>query len=291
MKKVGTDPIIAKQTAKTKDRPKLSVVIATYNEETNIGECLETIKGLADEIVVVDGESQDQTRQIAESFGARIIKTTNKPIFHLNKQLGVDEARGAWILQLDADERITQDLAREIQRVVKQDLGLGVRSPYVAYLIKRKNFFLGKFLTKGGVYPDPVIRLFKKGKARLPCQSVHEQFTVDGSVGWLKNDLLHLADPSFARYLKRNNRYTSLMAQEMAQAKEKLGLLPFIRYFLVKPVYWFLLTFVRCRGFIDGFPGFIFSLFSSLRFPIAYVKYWEMKHQDQEKLNLKKDWE
>lgn len=290
-KKVSTDPIIAKQPAEEKDRPELSVVMATYNEETNIGECLETIKGLANEIVVVDGESQDQTRQIAKSFGARVIKTTNKPIFHINKQLGVDEARGRWILQLDADERVTQDLAKEIQKVVNQDLGLGVRSPYVAYWIKRKNFFLGKFLTKGGVYPDPVIRLFKKGTAHLPCQSVHEQFQVDERVGWLKNDLIHLADPSFARYLQRNNRYTSLMAQEMAQTEEKLGLLPFIRYFLVKPIYWFLLTFVRCRGFVDGFPGFIFSLFSSLRFPIAYVKYWEMRKQSKKKVDLKKDWE
>jgi glycosyltransferase involved in cell wall biosynthesis len=289
--KVNTDPIIAKQPAEEKDRPELSIVIATYNEEANIGKCLETIKNLADEIVIVDGESQDQTRQIAKSFGARIIKTTNKPIFHINKQLGVEEARGRWVLQLDADERVSKDLAQEIKRVVSQDLGLGVRSPYVAYWIKRKNFFLGKFLTKGGVYPDPVIRLFKKGTAHLPCQSVHEQFRVDGPVGWLKNDLVHLADPSFTRYLQRNNRYTSLMAQEKIQNKEKLGLLPFVRYFLVKPVSWFLLTFIRCRGFVDGFPGFIFSLFSSLRFPIAYVKYWEMKKQKKEKVDLNQDWE
>jgi glycosyltransferase involved in cell wall biosynthesis len=268
---------------------KLSVVLATYNEEDNLGACLEAVKDLADEIVVVDGESRDQTRQIAASYGARIYKTTNKPIFHLNKQMAVDRAKGEWVLQLDADERVSPQLAEEIKKIVCG--APGPEGEKAAYWIKRKNLFLGKFLTKGGVYPDPVIRLFKKGKAHLPCRSVHEQFAVEGPVGWLENDLIHLADPSFSRYLRRHNRYTTLMAREMAAAGQSLGIIPFLSYFIVKPFYWFLKVFLRHKGFRDGFPGFVFALFSGLRFPVAYVKYWEMSTAGWSEKELERDWE
>lgn len=268
----------------------LSVVLASYNEEDNIGPCLETVKGLADEIVVVDGESRDKTREIARSFGAKVIKTTNKPIFHLNKQLGVDQATGQWILQLDADERVTPELAQEIREIVEKKDRQTPKSP-VAYWLKRKNLFLGRFLTKGGVYPDPVIRLFQRGKARLPCRSVHEQFEVDGAVGWLNNELIHLADPTFSRYIKRHNRYTSLMAQEMVKAQEETGLVAMVNYFLFKPVVWFLKTYFRHQGFRDGLPGFVFALFSSLRFPVALIKSWEMRVQKRTEIELAKDWD
>lgn len=269
---------------------KLSVVIATYNEEENIGPCLAAVKDLVDEMVVVDGESQDRTRDIARSSKARVIETTNKPIFHLNKQLGVDQAFGDWILQLDADERVTPELAAEIKAVINQKPKAKDQALPVAYWLKRRNLFLGRFLTKGGVYPDPVIRLFQKGKAYLPCRSVHEQFEVKGRVGWLEHDLIHLADPSFSRYLKRFNRYTSLLAQELIDAKASLGPVSWLRYFVFEPGRWFLLTYLRHQGFRDGFPGLVFSGFSSLRFPVAYIKYWELAAQAKKDINLKSDW-
>jgi len=254
----------------------LSVAIATYNEEHNIKEFLDQLSWVP-QIIIVDGNSNDKTVQIAKKYkNVKVISTTNKPIFHINKQIAIDNCQNDWILQLDADERVTDKLKKEIISVVNNP-----NTAEDAYWINRSNYFLGKFLKKGGQYPDPIIRLFKKGKGHLPCVSVHEQIEIDGSIGHLKNDLLHFADLSFSRYLTRNNRYTSLMAQQLIDKKEKPN---FISYFILKPLSWFLLTYIRHKGFIDGFPGFVFSWYSSLRFPLAYIKYWELKKSGHEKI-------
>jgi len=216
----------------------------------------------------------------------QVIKTTNKPIFHINKQIAIDSCTGDWILQLDPDERIPIKLKKEIQFILKRPID---KVPHNAFWIKRKNYFLGTFLTKGGQYPDPVIRLFKKGKAWLPCKPVHEQMEVNGSISTLKNDMLHFADTSFTRYLERNNRYTTLIAQQLLDDKIKINFWTTINHLCFKPMYWFLLTFFRHKAFVDGFPGFIFSAFSSLRLPIAFVKFWELK-KTKRKIDLKKDW-
>ena len=131
---------------------KLSLALAVYNEEKNIGRCLEAVKGWVDEIVVVDGSSEDKTREIAKSYGAKVIKTTNKPVFHLNKQMAIDKCQGDWILQLDADEIVVKELKGEIlQAIEPQASNL---KHFVAYQIPRKNFLLGRWLSKGGQYPD-----------------------------------------------------------------------------------------------------------------------------------------
>ena len=251
----------------------LSLVLAPYNEAANIKGCLESMRGLAGEIIVVDGSSTDQTREISKKLGARVFKVANKPIFHYNKQLAVDKAIGKWILQLDADERITPELAREIKTVIRQQ-----KSQYAGYYLPRKNWFLTRFLTKGGQYPDYVIRLFLRGKGRFPCESVHEQIAIDGPVGYLKNPLIHLADRSFNRYMLRFNRYTSLDADKLYRQKAPANFWLGVDYMLIKPVVWFLMTYFRHKGFVDGWPGFIFSLMSALRFPVIYLKLWEKQH-------------
>lgn len=146
----------------------------------------------------------------------------------------------------------------------------------VAYYLPRKNYFLGRWLKKGGQYPDYVIRFFKRGRAYLPCKSVHEQMKVKGKVGYLRGHLLHYSVPTFSRYLTNANRYTSLTAQEMVKQKISIDLLSIIYYLLVKPLRTFFLIYFRHKGFLDGFPGFVFALFSALHWPIAYVKYWEL---------------
>lgn len=251
---------------------KLSVCLAVYNEESTLASCLESVKDLATEIVVVDGGSQDQTMVIAKSFGAKIISAINPPIFHINKQLAIDRSGGDWILQLDADEELSPELKREIKEVITS------KTTANGYWIPRKNLFLGRFLQKGGQYPDYTLRLYRKGKGKLPCKSVHEQAIVEGKTGYLENPLIHNADPTFERYLFRFNRYTMLLSQDLQQEKVGIGIFSFMKYFLLKPVYWFVLTYIRHRGYTDGFPGFVFSFFSSLRFPVAYVKFWEKSH-------------
>lgn len=249
------------------EKQTISVVLATYNEEKNLPDCLESVKDFADEIVVVDGQSFDKTVEIAKKYNARVKITTNKPIFHINKQMAIDMSSKDWVLQLDADERVSKELKEEILETINSNRNSN------GYWIPRKNWFLGRFLTKGGQYPDYTLRLYRNGKGKLPQLSVHEQAEVEGQVGYLKNPLIHIADPSFSRYIKRWNRYTNLIAKEIDD--KKIGYNPVfaIKYVFVLPVWWFLLTYIRHKGFVDLWQGFVFSFFSSLRFPVAYIKY------------------
>lgn len=264
--------------------PQLSVAVAVYNEEANLGDCLDSVKGLADEIVVVDGTSSDKTVEIAKKHKAEVLIEPNRTNFHINKQIAIDACRGDWILQLDADERVTPELAEEIKKVMDSS------SAYPAYYLKRTNYFLGRFMKKGGMYPDPVIRLFQKDKAKLPQKTVHELMIVDGDTGWLKNDLIHIADPTFSRYLLRSNRYTTLQAQEYLKYDIGTGFWQVLNYFTLKPALRFLEIYVRHKGFMDGFPGFVFAIYSGLHLTTSYVKYWEKKKLGS-KVSIEKDWD
>lgn len=246
---------------------KISVVLAVYNEEDHLRSCLESVQGLAWEIVVVDGGSTDQTLQIAGDFGARIIRVDNPAVFHINKNKAIDAALGEWILQLDADEIVSSELKKEIREVTEKN------SNFNGFWIPRKNFFLGRFLKKGGQYPDYTLRLYKRGKGRLPAKDVHEQALVEGKVEYLKNDLLHRRDKTFADYLEGFNRYTDLMAAQFKSTNLKNNFFVFLNFLIVKPLLWFGKAYFRHLGFLDGFPGFIFALFSALRFPVSYIKY------------------
>lgn len=266
---------------------KLSVALAVYNEESNLAACLDSIKELAGEIVIVDGHSSDQTVAIAQKFGATVISEENRTNFHINKQLAIDACHGQWILQLDADERVSSMLSTEIATIVNSDPAKG----FDAYYLKRHNYFLGRWMNKGGMYPDPVIRLFRKDKAHLPQASVHELMTVEGAIGWLSQDLLHIADPSFSRYLLRSNRYTTLQAEEWLSGGDiGIDTVSIIKYFLLKPFMRFFEIYIRHKGFMDGFPGFVFAYYSGLHIISSYVKYWEKKKTNA-KVSLKGDWD
>lgn len=250
---------------------KLSVVLAVHNEEANLARCLEAVKNIADEVVIVDGQSTDNTVSIAKKYKAKIISTTNKSNFHINKIMAINAARGEWILQLDADEVVTSELSSEIISAITRSSDIN------GYWINRKNWFLTKFLTKGGQYPDPTLRLYRNGKGRLPAKDVHEQATVEGKVGYLKHNLLHYRDTSFEKYLEGFNRYSSFMTTQMQELKLPLGIFPAFNYLIIKPLLTFLNIYFRHRGYIDSMPGFIFALFSGLIHAVAYIKYWQRK--------------
>jgi glycosyltransferase involved in cell wall biosynthesis len=287
---------------------KLSVAFATYNEEENIGRCLKAVKDLTDEIVVVDGSSTDKTVEIAKKFGARVIITDNPQIFHINKQKALDACQGEWILQLDADEVVTKELAREIKEVLRlsqkrltsrkispeksrlfqkhqqlveeRDGRVGQdRGEIVAFWLPRKNFFMGKYLIHGGVYPDGVIRLIKNGKAKFPCKSVHEQIEIKGRTSWLENSLIHYDSPTFARYWSRVDRYTNLTAERLEKERVEVNFINHLKYFFLKPSQIFVSLYFRHKGFLDGFPGFVWALFSGFHYPIAYIKLWELRRK------------
>lgn len=280
---------------------KLSVVLATRNEEENIGRCLESVKDIADEIIVFDEHSSDLTREIAEKYGAKVFEEPHHDIFHITKEKALEKATGEWILQMDADEVVTPKLADEISAVVsgrqssitnhqssinplflrhqnlleKRDgnIGTGSGGQIVGYFIPRRNMFLGKPLIHAGVYPDGVIRLVKNGYARFPQKSVHEQIELDGAVSWLTSDLLHYDSPTLKKYLTRLNRYTDLKAGELSVERIPKNFFSFFRFTLLLPTYYFLLLYVRHLGFLDGARGFLWSFFSATHYPIAYFKY------------------
>lgn len=246
----------------------LSVVFATFNEEENLGAALESVKDIADEIIVVDGTSTDKTVEIAKKYGANVKITINKPNFHINKQMAIDMASKDWILQLDADERLTPELKKEILSTISNS-----QLTLNGYWIPRKNWFLGRFLMKGGVYPDYTLRLYKKGKGRLPQKDVHEQAVVEGKVAYLVNPLIHMADPTFSRYLLRFKRYTDFISKQYKNKKLGKDYLTVVKYILILPIWWFFTAYIRHKGFMDSWQGFVFAFFSALRFPISYLKY------------------
>ncbi len=247
---------------------KLSLCIATFNEEEFIHYPLDSAYELADEVVIVDGGSKDKTIKIAKSYGpkVKIISTENPAMFHINKQKAIEAAKGEWILQLDSDEAISDDLKIEIMSVISSE------NAKAGYWIPRKNWFLTKFLEKGGIYPDATIRLYKNGAAKFPCKSVHENVEVNGEVSHLNSDILHYADPNFERYLARWNRYTSLDVKILNE-KGETPCLPC--YFIGKPIATFFSIYFRHRGFQDGFPGFVWALFSAIRFWVIYIKWYQ----------------
>ena len=250
-------------------KQELSVVLATFNEEKNLSGLLDSVKDLADEVIVVDGTSTDRTVEIARSYRAKVIVTENLPNFHINKQRAIDLATKDWILQLDADERVSPELAQEIAEKIRNSVN--------GYWIPRKNWFLGKFLMKGGQYPDYTLRLYRNGKGRLPQKDVHEQAIVEGKTGYLKNALLHYPYENFSSYLTKWNKYNDLFAVQIREnLKDKnffVKIFYAIVYLFIKPAHWFLTTYIRHKGFMDLWPGFVFSLFSALRFPVSYIKY------------------
>jgi glycosyltransferase involved in cell wall biosynthesis len=248
---------------------RLSVAIAVYNEATNIDACLSAVSSWVDEIVVVDGGSTDETVNRAKKYTNIIIQTDNPSIFHINKQKALDACRGEWILQLDADEVITEALKLEILQTIKKTTING-------YYIPRRNNFWGHFMKKGGQYPDNVIRLIRKGKARFPCKNVHEQIEVDGAVGYLKEPMLHYSYRTSDDYWKKAETYTTLTAIFMKEKNTQKSFGTWVRYNVTLPIKTFLLLFIRHKGFVDGWYGFVFAYWSALHYPIAYRKFIKM---------------
>ena len=268
---------------------KLSLCLATRNEEKNIHYALDSAIAWADEVVVVDGGSTDITLDILRSYGdkVKIIQTDNPPMFHINKQKAIEAAQGEWILQLDADEEITPELKDEILKIVNEN------GEKFAYQIPRKNFFLGRALMKGGVYPDYTIRLYKNNTVYFPCKDVHENVEPTAEqraklieqrewLGTLQNSMHHYSDPTFGRYLARWQRYTTAESNRVIEEAKKIygnnsnklrlwKAIFLTKAFLFLPPYWFIKTYVRHKGFQDGWQGFVFHLMSAIRWwGIAY---------------------
>ena len=243
----------------------LSVTIITYNEEDNIGGCLESIKW-ADEIVVVDANSTDRTVEICRKYTDKVFQHEWTD-FGQQKSLALGKASNDWILSLDADERIDRALAEEIRGVLRIDY------PKDGYYIPRKNYFLGKWLKHGGWYPDYHVRLFRKSKGEFEQKKVHEGIKVGNETGYLKQPIEHFPYRRLRDYFEKFQLYTSLYAEEkFEEGKRITKWAPFLRL-----PSEFLLGYIFRGGYKDGFHGLLLSVLSSFYVFTKYIKLWELQ--------------
>jgi glycosyltransferase involved in cell wall biosynthesis len=251
----------------------LSVTIAAKNESANLAQCLSSV-AFADEIVFVDDCSSDDTKEKARSFGARIIVRDSKGSFHENKNLAIEEAEGEWILSLDADEIVTQQLAHSIKSVL-------TRPDCDGYLVDRHNYFLGRWIKGCGWYPDYILRLFRKGKAWWPLE-IHDVPRLEGgnsAAPLLNGPLIHNSYNSLEQYFGKFNQYTSRLAVEYSQQQQSMRGFSIPLNLGLRPFYWFFKKYFLLRGFGDGIPGFFICFSSALAIFVSYLKLWEAQEK------------
>lgn len=249
----------------------LSAIVITYNEEQNIGACIESLKW-CDELIVVDSNSTDNTVEIARGLNAKVSIVENQT-YGEKRNTGIDMASGEWILWIDADERITPELQKEITEVISGD-----KQPFEAYLINRKSFFINKFIKHCGWYPDFTLRLFRRSSGiRFNTLLVHESAVYNGEKGRLKNDILHYTDRDFEHYIKKLNNYTTLSARELFNKGRKAGFFDII----FRPAFTFFKMYFLKLGILDGFMGLVLCTLSSVHVCVKYSKLYLLNRNNQ----------
>lgn len=239
----------------------LSVIIIACNEAGNIVDCLNSV-AFADERIVLDSGSTDDTVALARAAGARVEVTSDWPGFGPQKNRALALAQGQWVLSLDADERVTPALAAEIQAVIANE------DAEVAYSIPRLSSFCGKFIKHSGWWPDAVLRLFRRGHARFTDVAVHEKVVTDAPVGMLKSYMLHYTYPDLGSAIQKMNRYSS-DAAAMMHAK---GRRASIASALGHSAWTFTRIYIVRRGFLDGGHGFVLAVLAAMGSFSRYVK-------------------
>jgi glycosyltransferase involved in cell wall biosynthesis len=249
---------------------KISVIIITKNEARNIRECLRSV-AWADEIVVVDAESTDATRDICSEFTTRVVVRPWSG-FADQKRFALEQASQLWVLSVDADERVPETLTDEIKKAVHSN-------EFDGFKIPRLSTFLGKPIYHGGWYPGYQLRLFRRERCRLSQPRVHEGFIVDGKVGLLKNHLLHYTHATVQESFDRMNRYSSLEALDRLERQPGKR----VRWWdlLAHPCGEFFRKAVAKQGWRDGMHGLIMALVSAAVKLALYAKWWERQKENK----------
>lgn len=244
----------------------ISAVILSNNSEKKIGKCLESLKGWADEIIVVDGASTDNTAGIAGMFNAKVYSHKFLGAFSAERNFGSDKASGEWVLQLDSDEIVSENFKKKCDETLPQ----AVQN---AFKFRRKNVFLGHKFRHGGWYHWSQ-HLFRKGYARYEGR-VHERMIVDGQTGYIDADILHIPFDSISEFIERQNRYTDLQADDIIEQEKDLNLKK-IKYNLkIKPLSLFKKIYFNKKGYREGIYGLVFALLSSWVHFMKWAKVWE----------------
>jgi len=270
----------------------LSVVIITHNEEANIGRTLASVQPLVSdgkgEIIVVDSGSADRTIEIAKSFGAKVFVEEWKG-FAAQKNSAIEKAKGDWILSLDADEEVDEDLRAALRHNILGESIKTVKDGMPDYrisffattvtglLIRRQNYFLGRWIKHGGFWPDPKLRLFRPGSGKFEDRAVHETVQVTGQVRQFPiGALIHHSYPKLSDYLDHMNRYSSLSAEMItAQGRVRFSLFNI----LLRPAATFVYNYFFRLGFLDGREGLLLHLYHAVYVSWKYAKAWELQRK------------
>ena len=247
----------------------LSVALITKNEAVNLPRTLASVHW-ANEIVIVDSGSTDATLEIARNAGARVFEESWKG-FAAQKNSAIAHSTGDWILSLDADEEVSPELAQEIQAL------LAGEPAFNAWRIPRLNHFLGRPLRHGGYWPDPKLRLFRRGAARFAERPVHETMVSDGAAGRLKAPLIHHCYPTLNDYVEHMNRYSSIAAEALVTSGRAGTSWFWVAWNAVlNPAATFLYNYVFRLGFLDGRAGFLQHVNHSCYINWKFVKAYEL---------------
>lgn len=244
--------------------PTLTVVTTTYNEEAKIGLALQSVHW-ADELIVVDGGSQDRTVEIARRYTPHVYTQPNHPNWNVNKNFGFDRARSDWVLSLDADERVTAALAAELRAAL-------AATPHVGYTLRRQAYFFGRHVRHGGVNGEH-FRLFRRGAARFPCAHPHESLTllVPGTLGRLREPLLHASYDDLTDFVRKMNIVTDQEADYLLAQGYRVRR----RDLVLRPLRDAWRRYVRRQGYRDGTLGLVIAgLYAAYEF-LSYAKAWE----------------
>lgn len=242
--------------------PRLSVIVIAKNEAANIGACLDSVAFADERIVVVDGGSTDGTAEIAAGKGARVVERAFDG-FGAQKNFALSQASGDWVFSIDADERVTPALAAEMAQAMGEAKADG-------YELPRLSSFCGREMRHSGWYPDYVLRLFKRGRARFSDDRVHERIICDGPVARLKNDLRHAPVLRLEDALSRMDRYSTANAAMTVARGKRVSFASGITHGL-----WsFFRTYVLRGGFLDGREGFLLAVANAEGTYYRYMKAW-----------------
>ena len=246
-------------------RAGLSVIITTYNEEVNIGDCIESVLW-ADEILVVDSFSQDATVEVAQRYPVQVLQ---RQYFGsaAQKNWALDRVHHEWVLIVDADERVTPALAAEILRV------LAAPPPVNGFSIRRENVFIDRVIEHSGWSTDKVIRLFRRDKGRYPNRRVHADLAIEGPTPQLAHPFLHYTFRSFDQYFDKFLNYAEWGAAQAFREGRRVG----IAEIAGRPFWRFIRTYVLQLGFLDGIHGLVVCGLQAFGTFLKYARVWEYR--------------
>jgi len=260
----------------------LSVILITRNEAAHIGDCIDSVLPLAAQIVVVDSGSTDDTVQIARAKGATVVVTQDWPGFGPQKNRALDLATQSWVLSIDADERVTPELAQEIRRVIggQQASDASAKAQATpnqnAYKMARLSNFCGHWIRHSDWWPDYVVRLFRRGTARFSDAIVHERVEAHGNIGLLRAHLLHYSYPDMDHAMHKMIRYASDAARMMHARGRRASICSAIGH----ATWTFVRTYILKRGFLDGRAGFMIAAMNAMG---SFLRYATLMLLDQGK--------